>query len=194
MDEILMIQDRDDLLTIREYEIANAALEALGVHVSLIDGRLVKKMSTSDQHSEIISTLIAFIKMHLITHRLPGIVTTQTTGFRFTESHCPEPDIAYVSQRTTTTGSACIDDDWPDFIIEVVSDPRRTDETQRLERDRSTWLERGAGVYEVWPDSRMTKVFAQGQSERIEHETLTFTALPGLEIPLAVVFANIGKK
>ena len=54
-----MIETR---LTVRDYEIASAALEASGVHVSLIDGRIVKKVSSTDEHTQVINRLIAFMK------------------------------------------------------------------------------------------------------------------------------------
>jgi Uma2 family endonuclease len=146
-------------ITVTEYEIASAALEASGVHVSLIDGRIVRKVSSTDSHTQIINRLIAYIQMHLIEHELSGVLVSQTTGFQFNETHCPEPDIAYIRDRVLTRGEACISDDWPDFVIEVISDPTRTAELERLERDRVTWLEHGATVYEAWPQDRHVMVF-----------------------------------
>jgi len=74
----------------------------------------------------------------------------------------------------------------------VVSNPQNSEEIQCLNTDRPTWLERGATVWEVWPQARHVKIYTPGQDEpAIERETLAFAGLPGLEIPLSVVFAKL---
>ena len=175
-------------LTVTEYEIASAALEASGVHVSLIDGRIVRKASFIDSHTQIINRLIAFIQMHLIQFGLPGVLVSQTTGFQFSETHCPEPDIAYIKNCASTRGEACISEDWPDFVIEVLADPSRSAELERLERDRVTWLERGATVYETWPQEHQVRVLSPDGTQQVVKDALTFASLPDLRIPLALVF------
>jgi Uma2 family endonuclease len=148
-------------------------------------------MPSKDWHTDIINVIIAFIRMHLITHNLPGITTSQTTGFRFNNYHCPEPDIAYLPSMNTYSNQHCVSDHWPALVVEVVSNPDNAEEIRRLESDRPVWLARGATVWEVWAQAGYVRIFGGSAEPRIERDTLAFEDLPGLEIPLAVVFEKL---
>ena len=180
-------------ITTDEFEAMAEQFRAAGLQFELIDGKIVKKMPSKDWHTHIINVIIAYIQMHLVTHDLPGITTSQTTGFRFSEYHCPEPDVAYCSSIDEYTGQHCIDGHWPDLVVEVVSNPQNSEEIQRLDTDRPTWLERGSTVWEVWAQERLVKIYMPGREKPvIEREQLSFENLPGLVIPLSVVFAKLG--
>jgi len=182
---------QDNLITVEEFEGMAEWLRASGRDYELIDGKIVKKMPSKDWHTHIINLIIAYLEMHLITHNLPGITTSQTTGFQFNNHHCPEPDIAYIRSMTAYANQHCITDHWPDLVVEVVSNPNNNEEIRRLDTDRPVWLERGATVWEVWAEARYVKIFVGEDEPRIEREKLTFAGLPGLEIPLDVVFAKL---
>lgn len=111
--------------------------------------------------------------------------------YRLDAYHCPEPDIACVSTMDAYANQYCIREHWPDLIVEVVSSPDHADKIRRLEADRPVGLERGATVWEGWPQMRYAKIFTGADEPRTEHDQLTFAALPGLEIPLDVVFAKL---
>jgi Uma2 family endonuclease len=188
----MTINISENLITVEEFEQLADWLHASGKHYELVEGKIVKKMPSKDWHTDIINIIIAYLKMHLITHNLPGITTSQTTGFRFSPYHCPEPDIAYISSMDHYADQHCITDYWPDLVVEVVSNPKSSEEINRLETDRVVWLERGATVWEVWAQDRLVKVFTDAEAEPdIEREKLTFASLPSLEIPLKVVFAKL---
>jgi Uma2 family endonuclease len=187
----MAIDARDGLITVEEFEALADWLRGSGRQYELVEGKIVKKMPSKDWHTDIITIIVAFIRMHLITHKLPGITTSQTTGYRFDAYHCPEPDIAYVSTMDAYANQHCISEHWPDLIVEVVSNPDNAEEIRRLEADRPVWLERGATVWEVWPQMRYAKIFTGADEPRIERDKLTFAKLPGLEIPLDVVFAKL---
>ena len=188
----MAINIHENLITVDEFEELADALRASGKHYQLIDGKIVKKMPSKDWHTAIINVIIAYIQMHLINHNLPGITTSQTTGFRFSPFHCPEPDIAYIRAMTGYTNQHCISDYWPNLVVEVVSNPKSSEEMKRLENDRAVWLERGATVWEVWAEDRLVKVFTAADADpHIEREKLTHPDLPGLEIPLKVVFEKL---
>jgi Uma2 family endonuclease len=182
----------ENLITVEEFEELADALRATGKHYELVEGKIVKKMPSKAWHSAIINVIIAYIQMHLITHSLPGITTSQTTGFRFSPYHCPEPDVAYVPSMQVLVDEHCISEHWPDLVVEVISNPRNSVEINQLEADRVVWLERGATVWEVWAQDRLVKVFSAAETDaHIEREKLTHAALPGLEIPLDIVFAKL---
>jgi Uma2 family endonuclease len=189
----MVAQSQTDRITIAEYERISEHLESIGFPVELEEGRLIKRVPTKAWHSEIINTIIAFLKMHLITHHLPGIVTGETTSYQAADDDCPEPDAAYCALLDIAPDTPCIPQA-PALVVEVVSDPGNKREMERLETKRRKYLAMGATVREVWAKPREAHVYRPGQSVPvIERETLRFEGLPGLEIPLAVVFAKLSK-
>ena len=182
----------ENLITVEEFEELADALRATGKHYQLIDGKIVKKMSSNDWHTDLIVLIAGLIRVHLFNHKIPGITVSQTTGFRFSPYHCSEPDIAYISGMTRYANQPCVDKYWPDIVIEVISNPKNSSEINQLESDRPVWLERGATVWEVWAEDRLVKVFTAVDAEpHIEREKLTHAKLPGLEIQLEDVFAYL---
>ena len=171
-------------LTLAQFEIASPALEAAGIHVSLLDGQIVRKFSSSAARGQCLTELITGLLTHVRAHNLGGVLVSQTTAFLFLPSHCPEPDIAYLSQRRKPTRQYCIADAWPEFILQVMDDSLPDSEVARRQRDRATWVARGAVVYDLYPEERLVRVY-DSEGERVEREDLTFAALPGLRMPLA---------
>jgi Uma2 family endonuclease len=189
----MVAQSQTDRITVAEYERISEHLESIGFPVELEEGRLIKRVSTKAWRSEIVNTIIAFLKMHLITHHLPGIVTGETTGYQAADDDCPEPDAAYCALLVIAPDTPCIPEA-PALVIEVVSDPGNKRELERPEAKRRKYLAMGATVWEVWAKPRDVHVYRPGQPvPMIERETLHFDGLPGLEIPLTVVFAKVGK-
>ena len=129
--------------------------------------------------------------MHLITYDLPGIVTGETTGYQAADDDCPEPDVAYCAVLNTAPDTPCIPE-VPALVVEVVSDPKNKREIERLAEKRAKYLALGATVWDVWAKAREVRIYVPGQLEpTIERQTLTFAGLPGLTIPLKVVFAKL---
>ncbi|MBZ0303171.1 MAG: Uma2 family endonuclease [Anaerolineae bacterium] len=190
----MALQIRESLITVEEFEELADWLRGTGRQYELVEGKIVKKMPSKDWHTHIINLIVAYIQMHLVTHNLPGITTSQITGFRFNDYHCPEPDIAYCHSMSGYANQHCITGYWPDLVVEVVSNPDNAEEIRRLETDRPIWIERGAMVWEVWPQAGCAKIFSDRGEPRIERDTLTFESLPGLEIPLKVVFAKLSQE
>jgi len=69
-------------ITIDEFEAMAEQFRAAGLQFELIEGKIVKKMPSKDWRTHVINVIIAYIQMHLVTNHLPGITTSQTTGFR----------------------------------------------------------------------------------------------------------------
>ena len=185
----------EDYFTVEDYRQVSEMLESLGFPVMLEEGRLVKRVSTKAWHSIITGIIHSYIQMHLITYDLPGIVTGETTGYQAADDDCPEPDVAYCSALRQYIGEPCIPPEYPpDLVIEIVSDPKNKREIERLAEKRAKYLAMGATVWDVWAAAREVRSYVPGQSEpTIERDTLTFAGLPGLAIPLNVVFAKLPK-
>ena len=188
---VAQVKLADERITIDEYVWVSEYLEEIGFPVELEEGRLIKRVSTKAWHSEITNTIIAFLKMHLITNGLPGIVTGETTGYQAADDDCPEPDAAYCAVLDTAPDTPCIPEP-PALVVEVVSDPSNRRELDRLENKRRKYLAMGATVWEVWAQDRLTHIYVPGQDQpKIEREVLTVDDLPGLIIPLEIVFAKL---
>lgn len=189
----MVVQAETAHFTIKDYERVSEHLESIGFPVELEEGRLIKRVSTKAWHSEIVNTVIAFLKMHLITNDLPGIVTGETTGYQAGDDDCPEPDAAYCALLDIAPDTPCIPEA-PALVLEVVSDPSNRREIDRLEAKRRKYLAMGATVWEVWASTRETRIYQPGRSTpTVEREILRFEGLPGLEIPLSVVFAKLSE-
>ena len=132
----MVTQSREGQITVDEFEVLAEQFRAAGLQFELTDGKIVKKMPSKDWLADIVSLIAAYIQMRLVTHSLPGITTSQTTGFQFSDYHCPEPDVAYCSSIDEYTGQHCITGHWPDLVVEVVSNPDNSEEVQRLATDR----------------------------------------------------------
>jgi len=188
---MMVARAREDRITIEEYERVSEYFESIGLPVELEEGKIIKRVSTKAWHSEIVNTIIAYIKMHIITHDLPGIVTGETTGYAAADDDCPEPDAAYCAVLDAAPDTPCIPAP-PALVVEVISDPNNRRELERLENKRAKYLTMGATVWEVWAQERAARIYAPGQREVVvERKTLTFAGLPGLKIPLDVVFAKL---
>lgn len=184
----------ENLITVEEFEELADWLRGKGHKYELVAGKIAKKPASTDMHSDIICIIAAYIQMHLLNNNLPGITTSQTTGFRFNDHHCPEPDIAYLPSMDAYSNQHCVSDHWPALVIEVVSNPDNAEEIRRLDTDRPVWLAHGATVWEVWAQAGYVRIFEGEEAPRIERDTLTFEGLPGLEIPLAVVFEKLSQE
>jgi Uma2 family endonuclease len=108
-----------------------------------------------------------------------------------------EPDLIYVSAGRREILTSPNVQGAPDLVVEILSpSSRRQDEL--LKRD----LYEGSGVAEYWivdPDAETVKVLRRGDGPlfarpllltRRDGDTLTTPLLPGLELPLAAVFAD----
>ena len=188
---MMVAPTQTDHITVSEYERISEHLESIGFPVELEEGRLIKRVSTKAWHSEIVNTIIAYLKMHLITHHLPGIITGETTGYQAADDDCPEPDAAYCALLDVAPNTPCIAEA-PALVVEVVSDPGNRREIERLEMKREKYLRMGATIWEVWAKPRETRIYRPGSAMPVvEREVLRFEGLPGLEIPLSVVFAKL---
>jgi Uma2 family endonuclease len=184
---MMVAKVREERITVDDYRRVSELLESADVPVELEEGRLIKRVSTKAWHSIITGIIHSYLQMHLIIHNLPGIVTGETTGYQAADDDCPEPDVAYCAALDYAPDSPCISE--PPALV---SDPNNKREIERLNQKRGKFLAMGATVWEVWAKERAAHIYVPGQPMPvIEREKLSFTGLPGLEIPLAVVFSKM---
>jgi Uma2 family endonuclease len=167
-----------------------------GQRHELIDGEHYVTPSPNIRHQRIFKRLLVLIDIWLQEHPL-GEVFGAPLDVRFSMFVVVEPDLLYVSnERAATllagehvTGS-------PDLIIEIASpSTRQRDETiKRRLYERSNVLE----YWVVDPDIDVIRVYTRYgdrfarpvELSREAGDVLTTPLFPGLELPLAQVFAD----
>jgi len=167
-----------------------------GKRHELIDGEHVVTPSPNMKHQAVLRNLAGLIWSYLRTHRV-GQVFFAPFDVVFSEFDVVEPDLLFVSkERQSQILTAANVQGAPDLVVEIGSpSTRRRDDTVKRR------LYEQFGVAEYWvvdPELDEIKVYrrAGGRFERLallsaEHgDVLTSPLLPGLELPLADVFAD----
>jgi Uma2 family endonuclease len=172
------------------------ALPEDGLRHEILDGEHVVSPSPSLRHQTIVLNLAHAILPHVRQHRL-GRVFIAPLDVLLGKHDVVEPDLLFVSGDRSEILAAANVQGAPDLHVEVLSSwSRRRDEVVKRER-----YER-LGVAEYWvvdPEAETVKVFRRGAGEGFgrptllslhQGESLTSPLLPGLELPLEVVFAE----
>jgi Uma2 family endonuclease len=175
-----------------------------GKRHELIDGEHVVKPSPSTRHQLVLRNLDRALD-RFVHERALGRVVFAPLDVVLSRHDVVEPDLLYISADRASILTAANVQGAPDLVVEVLSpSSRRQDEV--LKRDL---YERG-GVAEYWivdPESESVKVFrrategeeAGSAAPRFarpllltlhDGDALATPLLPGLEIPLAVVFSD----
>jgi len=166
-----------------------------GKRHELIDGEHYVTPAPNLRHQRVLQNLNRLLD-RWVEERHLGRVFFAPLDVVFTFHDVVEPDLIYVSHERDSILTAANLQGAPDLVVEVLSpSTRRRDEL----------LKRGlygrAGVAEYWvvdPVAETVKVYRRAGDDfaRVEllsasdGDRLTSPLLPGLEIPLAVVFAD----
>jgi Uma2 family endonuclease len=165
-----------------------------GKRHELIDGEHYVTPSPNLKHQAIVMNIGSALWSHLKAHPV-GQVLASPFDVVLSNVDVVEPDILYFSnarrQEVLTTQHAR---GAPDLVVEVGSpSTRRRDERQKH------WLYERSGVSEYWvvdPDLDVVKVYRlverryqlAAELSLDRGDVLTTPLIPGLELPLAVVF------
>jgi Uma2 family endonuclease len=162
-------------------------------YFQLIDGELFMSPSPNCFHQEIILNIASPIREYLRKHPI-GKVIVAPSDVEFDKDNIYQPDVFFI--RTERLG--IVDKHGakgaPDLVVEVLSGS-----TGRLDLGpkKTVYAEKGVLEYWViWPDGREIEVYRWPESPtqpvlKLAHQgTLTTPLLPGLEIPVAEIFAH----
>jgi Uma2 family endonuclease len=166
-----------------------------GKRHELIDGEHYVTPAPNLRHQAVLQNLNYLLHGFVKEHRL-GRVFFAPLDVVFTFHDVVEPDLIYVSHERDSILTAANLQGAPDLVVEVLSpSTRRRDEL--LKRG----LYERAGVAEYWvvdPVAETVKVYRRAGADfaRVEllsaseDDRLSSPLLPGLEIPLAAIFAD----
>jgi Uma2 family endonuclease len=161
----------------------------------LIDGEHYVTRSPNLRHQVVLQNL-NYLLYGFVRERQLGRVFVAPLDVVFSFHDVGEPDLIFVSNERASILTAANLQGAPDLVVEVLSpSTRRRDEL--LKRD----LYERAGVAEYWlvdPVAETVKVYRRAGDDfarvvllsAIDGDTIVSPLLPGLEIPLAAVFAG----
>ena len=161
-----------------------------GKRHEIIDGELVVNAAPNLRHQAVVRRLTVIISNWLETHPV-GEIWASPIDVLFSDFEVVEPDLVYVSNERAGILNVKNIKGAPDLLVEVLSDS-----TRRMDEITKRKLYETRGVAEYWildPEIDVVKVYRGGTRVAelsLEHgDTLTTPLLPGLEIPLAKIFA-----
>lgn len=154
-----------------------------------IGGEVVEVVS-SQRASAIAYNIGFFIKLHLRTHDIAGLVTGADGGYMIAGERYI-PDVAFVSRaRQAEPSDQPYSPVPPDLAVEVLS-PSNTPHEMRLKV--VNYLAAGSVVWVVDPDRQAVEVYTPGRAGKTVHldETLEGDeVLPGFALPVKDIFAT----
>ena len=165
-----------------------------GKRHELIDGEHYVTPSPNTKHQSIVFNLSGVIWGYLREHKV-GVAFGSPLDVVFSDFDVVEPDVLFVSEARRKVLTSKNVQGAPDLVVEVGSPgTRRRDELIKHQ------LYERFGVSEYWvvdPDIDLIKVYrlVDGRYTRVSELTLrardilTTPLLPGLELPLAEIFA-----
>ena len=165
-----------------------------GKRYEILDGELFVTPAPSTKHQRILGNLHLLLGAYARSSRV-GEVLLAPCDVLLARHDIVQPDLLFVARERTALIEAANVKGAPDLLVEVLSPTtRRTDERTKRDRYRAT------GVAEYWlvdPELETIKVYrwageaALAEPKLFELErgdVLTTPLLPGLELPLKVVF------
>ncbi|WP_018085186.1 Uma2 family endonuclease [Desulfurispora thermophila] len=179
------------------YTYADYCLTEEGGRCFLMEGELVMVPAPRTVHQRISKMLQKFIDRFVESHSL-GEVLYAPLDVYLSEKDVLQPDIVFISRDRLHIITEENIQGAPDLVIEILSPA-----TARYDKVTKSRLYYRYGVQEYWlvdPDGQVVQVFQRGErywnlydAFAVDH-TLTSPLLPGLEIPLAQVFAPLPGK
>lgn len=179
-------------VTYEVFEVFVALPENVGRRFELIDGEIIEKMASTQDHTVVATRICAYLTIHLDTHSIDGYTTGESGGFTVGEQKMI-PDCALVLEARSNT--EVYTERRPVLVIEIISDETSKAELDRLRAHRAAFLDIGATIWETHQTDRSVDVFGPGDYYHRETQTLVFDGIdPPFRLDLDVVFAKIGEQ
>jgi Uma2 family endonuclease len=162
----------------------------------LVNGELVETMSTGFIHGVVAQRIGRFIGNFVEENNL-GEVTAAETGFILGEKTYRGADCAFISSESLQKHGypQGFFPTAPDIAVEVVS-PNNTSEEMMEKID--LYLKNGSRmVWVIYPQTRVITVYRQNNIVSLLRENDTLEGedvLPGFQLPVAKLFANLPKE
>ncbi len=155
----------------------------------IIDGELIVSPSPFADHQRALLKLSTMIDAYLETHPIGEVFIAPLDNI-LAQEQVFQPDLFYIRKERLGIVSGWVFGP-PDLAVEILSESSR-----RRDRIRKRELYEQFGVSEYWivdPDGDQVTAYRLANSKygdgTVTSDTLTTPLLPGLEIPLAKVFA-----
>lgn len=162
-------------------------------YFQLIDGELFMSPSPNFFHQKIVVKLTAAIAVYLEAHPI-GTVICAPADVELDDDNVFQPDLYFIRRERMGIVDEHGVKGAPDLVVEVISGS-----TGRLDLGPKKTLCAARGVLEFWavsPSARQIEIYRLAEcvdapvATLREGDILTSVLLPGLEIPVAKVFAK----
>lgn len=162
-------------------------------YFQLIDGELFMSPSPHFYHQEILLNIAFAIRSYLRTNPI-GKVIVAPSDVEFDKDNVFQPDVFFIRKERLGIVDKHGSKGPPDLVVEVISGS-----TGRLDLGPKRMVYAQTGVLEYWvvlPDARTVEIYrlpesADQPAQSLEgNSSLITPLLPGLELPLAEIFAS----
>jgi Uma2 family endonuclease len=155
-----------------------------GREFELINGGIREVMPGRTSNSEFRDIVAFAVRLFCREHNIACHTSGEAGAYRI-GSNVLVPDFAY---KRTLMSTDYPDPEPPLWVVEVISP---TDEKSDIEKKRKIYLDAGILLWELYPDSQRTDVYAPGKKKRTfaVDETLDGgDVLPGFKLPVRDLF------
>lgn len=178
--------------TLRPYTYQDLAeLPDDGLRYEVLQGELIVSPAPTPRHQAVIARLIA--RIDELTGQSRGVVLPSPIDVELSENDIVQPDLVFVTTDRIGIVTKSHVVGAPDIVFEVLSPS-----TRRIDLIRKASLYARAGVGEYWiVDPETESIEVRAGNEQIasgrfaDHDVVVSRAVPGLEIALDRVFANL---
>lgn len=176
----MVLQTRQPIKTVDEF-IAYASLpENADRHLEYINGKVVEKLGSTTQNSQIPMLLSAVVLTHCDNNNIPCYLTG-ADGEYCVSDWCFIPDFAY---KQTPVSATFPDHVPPLWAVEVIS------ASENPAAKRRKYIQAGILLWEVYVDERVIDVYAAGQSLATYGigSSIPVSHIPGLQVDVSKLF------
>jgi len=184
-----MVLEREKLYTVEEFWEITQLPENENRRLELDEGVIVEMGASSKLNTVVAGRIVYFLNTLVIPNKL-GMITTPDAGYKLGSRKYRQPDVAFISNKTSTDLVGTYFTVAPDLAIEVVS------ENEDVLKKASEYLRAGTKqVWAIYAEDRMVYVITLNDNGAIV--SLPFTAndtldggdiLPGFKLLVRDIF------
>ncbi|MCA0455558.1 MAG: Uma2 family endonuclease [Chloroflexi bacterium] len=176
----MVLQTHQPIKTVDDFIRYATLPENADRNLEYINGKVVEKLGSTTQNSQIPMLLSAVVVTHCDTHNVPCYLTGADGEYCIADG-CFIPDFAY---KQTPVSSTFPDTVPPLWAVEVIS------ANENPAAKRRKYIQAGILLWEVYPDERVIDVYAAGQSLATygTGSRIPVSVIAGLQVDVSKLF------
>ncbi len=176
----MVLQTQQSIKTVDDFIRYASLPENADRNLEYINGKVVEKLGSTTQNSQIPMFLSAFVVMHCDTHNIPCYLSG-ADGEYCIGDWCFIPDFAY---KQTAVSATFPDRVPPLWAVEVIS------ASENPAAKRRKYIQAGILLWEVYVDERVIDVYEAGQPLATygSGSSIPVSHIPGLQVEVTRLF------